>query len=502
MANRYISKQARKYARPPSTVTRLLLDSKLYNWLGAVIGCMIATAMGFLLARYTEIGLGVFGLAIGLAILTACLLSPTAGFYINMTYCLLIYQLNRMFFHDQLQVGVVIDVLGVAILFGYITKGAAVKKEFGDFVRSPIVILIILNFAYGMLEIFNPEGHSVTAWGMAVRRAIEVFVFAFVTYQALVDKAAVRRYIRFLFVACSLVALYGCFQEWHGLFDFEINWVMADEIRYGLYFIGGSFRKFSTLNDPTSFGGMMAACSVFFIVLALNHKDKGMKRIIFAGVLLMVLGMLYSGTRTANVMLLAGLVMYCILTFERKGTRVFAFGMVFVVIALIFVPIYNNFALNRFRSSFLGSKDESYDVRVRARNAIRPYMLSHPFGGGLMTTNNIGLTMNPGHVLAGFQTDSGYLQLALEIGWLGLALMCVMFYMILRRGVRCYFGCTDPDLKYVYAAGTCAIFTYYVGMFTQNTLGQLNDMVFYYPVIAIFLRYKFYENPDTSPRLG
>lgn len=494
MANRQISNQARRASRPPNTVARLFLDNKLNNWAGAVIGCLIAAVMGFLLARHTLLGLGVFGLSIGLGLITACLLSPTAGFYVNMVYCLVIYQFNRMFFHDQLQVGMIIDVLGLTILFGYIVKGASVKKDFSEFIRSPIVILIILNFLYGILEIFNPEGHSVQAWIMAVRRALEVFVFLFVTYQVLGDMASVRRYIRLLFLMCVLVALYGCIQQWHGLFDFEREWVMADEIRYGIFFINGEFRKFSTFNDPTAFGSMMAACSVFFIIIALNQRDKGTRRVLLSGVVLMVLGMIFSGTRTANVMLLAGLVMYCLLTFDRKSTRVFALVMGFMMVVILYAPIYSNYSLNRFRSSFMGSKDESYDVRVRARNYIRPYMLSHPFGGGLMTTNNIGLTMNPGHFLAGFQTDSGYLQLALEIGWLGLTLICVMFYMILKRGVRSFFRSTNEEMRSVYAAGTCAIFTYYVGMFTQNTLGHLEDMAFYYPLIAIFLRYNYYEN--------
>src|SRR6202012_4102411 len=119
--------------------------------------------------------------------------------------------------------------------------------------------------------------------------------------------------------------------------------------------------------------------------------------------------------------------------------RRLAIAIVVLLVGVLYAPIYGNSALNRFRSSFTGVNDESYNVRVTARNYIRPYMLSHPFGGGLMTTNNIGMTMNPGHYLAGFQTDSGYLQLALEIGWLGLTIVCVMYYMILRTGVRCYF---------------------------------------------------------------
>lgn len=472
---------------------RLFLDHKLNNWVGVVIGVFIAVSMGFVLATYTKLGFAVFGATMGLAVIITCLLSPAAGFYINMVYCLLIYQVNRMFFRDELQVGLIIDVLGVSILFGYIIKGQSLKKDFNAYVRSPVVILIILNFLYGILEIFNPEGHSFVAWTQAVRRAVETFVFSFVIYQVLQDKESVRRFIRVLFVMCVLVALYGCVQEWHGLFDFEVNWVMADDIRFGLLFINGQFRKFSTFNDPTAFGVLMTACSVFFIIIALNHPSKPVRRWLLTGVGVMLLGMIYSGTRTANVMLVAGLVMYVLLTFDRVRSRVFAFVMGFLLLCVLYVPIYSNYSLNRFRSSFLGAQDASYDVRVQARNYIRPYMLSHPFGGGLATTNNIGLTMNPGHFLAGFQTDSGYLQLALEIGWLGLALICIMFYVILRKGVWCFFQSKDAEMKMVYAGGICAIFTYYVGMFTQNTLGHIEDMVFYYPVIAIFLRYNNYE---------
>jgi O-antigen ligase len=118
-------------------------------------------------------------------------------------------------------------------------------------------------------------------------------------------------------------------------------------------------------------------------------------------------------------------------------------------------------------------------------------MLSHPMGGGLSTTGNLGLALNPGHYLAGFQTDNGYLQMALEIGWIGLAIICLMFFLVLRGGVRAYFRTTDERMRAVYAACVCALFCYYVGMFAQNTLGHLEDMAFYYPMIAIILQSKY-----------
>ncbi len=500
MANRQNTGRGRRPAsRVQEGMGRLILSNKLNNWAGALIGLFIAVSMGFLIARYTVLGLGLFGASIGLAVIIACLLNPPTGFYINMVYSLVIYQINRMFFHDELQVGLAIDVLALAILFSLVIKGASLKAGFNEFIHSPVVILIVLNFLYGILEILNPEGHSAQAWVMAVRKAFETSIFLFVIYMILKDRESIRTYLRWLFVLCVLVALYGCIQQWHGLFDFERDWVFADDIRRGIFYINGEFRKFSTFNDPAAFGEMMAAVSVFFTILALNQRDRRTRRTLLGGVVLMVLAMVYSGTRTANVMLLSGLVLYALLTFDRKGTRRFALVFALLFIGVLYAPIYGNSSLNRFRSSFVGANDESYNVRVIARNYIRPYMLSHPFGGGLMTTNNIGLTMNPGHYLAGFQTDSGYLQLALEIGWIGLTLICIMFYMILRTGVRCYFGSRNAEMKAVYAAGTCALFTYYVGMFAQSTVGGMVDMAFYYPVIAIFLRFNYFENPDPVP---
>ena len=167
--------------------------------------------------------------------------------------------------------------------------------------------------------------------------------------------------------------------------------------------------------------------------------------------------------------------------------------LTFLLVGILYAPIYDNSTINRFRSSFTGSDDESYKVRVMERNYIRPYMLSHPFGGGLGTTGNLGLLLNPGHFLAGFQTDSGYLQLALETGWIGLIITCTMFFLVLKGGAGGYFHCRDEEMRSVYAASTCALFCYYVGMFAQSMIGSITDMAFYYPVLAIILRFKFSE---------
>jgi putative inorganic carbon (HCO3(-)) transporter len=473
---------------------RIFLEGKLNNWAGVLLFGLIAVCMGLLLARNTILGMGVVGSILGLAVIIVCLFSTETGFYINMAYSFFVYHVSRLFFGDQLPVGVITDVLIVAILFSLFIKGVSLKKSINQFIHSPVVILMVLNFLYGSLELFNPEGHSVEAWTQALRKAFEAFVFLFIAFQFLRDKGSVQRYIRVLFVLCVIAALYGCIQQWHGLFDFELRWAAADPIRLGLLYINGEFRKFSTFNDPMAFGGIMAASSVFFTILAMGQRDKVIRRILLAGVAVMLLAMAYSGTRTANVMLVAGFGMFALLTIDRKSTRTFAVVAGLLLAAVLYAPIYGNSTINRFRSSFVGSEDESYKVRVVARDYIRPYMHSHPFGGGLGTTGYLGLSLNPGHFLAGFQTDSGYLQLALETGWIGLLITCLIYYFVLKGGTTAYFHARDDTMKWIYAAATCALFCYYIGMFAQSIIGSITDTAFYYPLLAIILRFKFSDN--------
>ena len=119
----------------------------------------------------------------------------------------------------------------------------------------------------------------------------------------------------------AITGIYGCIQQWHGLFDFELAWVRADDNRFGLLFIMGDFRKFSTMSDPTAFGVAMAASAVFFMIYAWFQKKLIHKIIFFTGILFMVLAMGYSGTRTANIMVAAGIVMFILLSLNKKATR-------------------------------------------------------------------------------------------------------------------------------------------------------------------------------------
>lgn len=461
----------------------VFVEEKLYNFPGFVMVAFLSITFGYMIANQEKLGLGVFGLIIGFFTIITCLLSTEAGLYINILYSFFAFHFSRLLFGGDFQVGVISDIL-VSATFLSLFLG---KEKRNYFPRSSVMIALLIMYGYISLELFNPYAHSFLGWYQTIRKVLAEFALLFISYNLFTNYRTVRRFIIILFALCAFCGLYGCIQQWHGLFNFELAWVQADSNRFGLIFIAGDFRKFSTMSDPTAYAIVMASCSVFFMILATRQKAFLYKAILMTGVLFMIMGMGYSGTRTANVMVIAGLALFILMTFDNKQTRLFALAASVIFALLLWGP-YSNATINRFRTTFLGSKDESYKVRVVNRTSIQPYIYSHPIGGGLGTTGAGGLRFNPGHRLAGFPPDSGYLKFALELGWIGLAILCTIYFTVLRNGVNVFFCSRIEHLKIIYAGATALFFSLYIAQFAQDAIGQITDIVIYYPMIAITLR--------------
>ncbi len=471
---------------------RYFIVEKLNNWVGWVVAVFLAVVFGLLISANMVVGLGLFGVIFGIFILLACLVNTEAGLYINLLYAFFICQFDRYVFNNQFPIGVFVDVLLIATFLSLLFKGRNLSKSFREFTASPVVKGILILVCYFILEAFNPASGSFQAWFQSFRRLADSVVILFIAYNVFDSFGKVKRFTIVLFILCCFTAIYACIQEWHGLFDFELTWVRADENRFGLFYIWGNFRKFSTMGDPTAFGIAMAACSIFFMIIAMQEKKLKNKIIYFVGVGIMLLGMAYSGTRTANIMVTGGILMFVLLSMDKASTRILAITCTMIFVVLMYGP-YNNATINRFRTSFSGSKDDSYNVRVVNRASKQPYLRSHPFGGGVGTTGPSGKRFTPGHELAGFPPDSGYLRKALETGWMGLLIVIGLYFTILRYGVRRYFKTRNARFKMLCAACTSSIFGFYLAEFGQEAIGQITDIVIYYPMIAMLLKVEKFQ---------
>lgn len=477
---------------------KIFLSEKLDNWAGFLLLVVISIAFAVLLASNLFLGIGIFVAFVGICAVVTCVLNPLAGLYITAIYCFSASALSRFLFNDQMPSGIIVDILVGTTFLGLFFSKVDLKNNASVFFKIRPMILYAIIIVYLCLELVNPIGHSFEGWLQVMRKVFESFLTVFIAYNVLDNISKIKTFINVVFFFVVIIGLYGCFQQWHGLSQHEINWVNSDLVRFKLICLWGVYRKFSILSGPTEFGIMMGGCSLFFLLIGLYEK-KYLKKIIYvAGVVFMVLGMSYSGTRTANAMLIAGIALFLLLTITKTSSKILAFFALLSFLFVLYAPIYGNATLNRFRSTFSGSDDASYNVRETNRQMVQPFIWSHPFGSGLSTTGEMGNKYNPGNPNAGFPTDSSYLNKALESGWVGMILTCVLYFFVLQYLVRGYFLATNKEFKMLLAASSAFFFSYYLGEIAQEAVGQFSNLVIYFPFLAIAFRIREFSEKKAT----
>jgi MFS family permease len=237
----------------------------------------------------------------------------------------------------------------------------------------------------------------------------------------------------------------------------------------------------------------MAISILYGIIVALNEERPKRRWLLVAGIIFMTLGMTYSGTRTAYIIIPAGLCIYALMTINNRRTLIFMAGFILFFVVLIFGPFYSINAVNRVRTSFKFSDDESMNVRDQNRKMIQPYIYSHPLGGGVATSGVLGLLYNPGHPLAGFPPDSGYLRAAIETGPIGLAYTLFMFFVMLQVGIRNYYASRSKKTRTIYVGLVACMFAYMIAQYAQVAIGQMPGAFFFYGGMAIIVKLRNFE---------
>lgn len=464
----------------------VFIRQKLKNPYGIFLALGLAALIGYLLATNFALGIMLVMALLGLCVLLLCVSYPDAALYGVIAFIFFIDFFIRWLGLD-FPAGVVYDILLFAGCLGVLLRKKTTGRSDGYFFRSPVVTWFLVVGAYTLAEVANPYIHNLPTWFNAFRKAVEEIGLLFLSFSVFTSAGKIRQFISVLLVCSAVAGVYAVFQQFHGLMGFERAWVEADPGRFELLFIQGEFRKFSSFSGPTSFGIDMSCCALLFSLIALYERPFR-RGLLFLGSACALWGMLYSGTRTANVIIVAGLGLFILLGFDKKQVRVFTLLMSMVFLFALYVPIYSSQPLNRFRSSFIGSKDASYNLRNQDRAFIQPNIYTHPIGWGLGSTNGTPGEYVTGSALDGFQTDDQYLRIALETGWIGLIISCSLNFVILRVGIRAYFRTKRPERKTLYAAALACIFAFILAELAQEVIGQLECDVVLIPVIGMILR--------------
>ena len=452
-------------------------------------------------------GLSLFGMKLGIMVIAAVVGVPIAIYgLINNKFALVLLTVLPAFLpifiriaNTKIPFGIAIDGFLLLLFLGRIAMAAFSKEVTSTVFKNAVGIIIIVWVVYAFIQVGNPAG-VVGAWAFGIREVLR-FLMIFVIADAVIDnRKFLEKYTDIWIYLALIVALYGIYQELVGLPGFDMKWARATDERINLLFIGGKWRKWSILSDPAIFGLFMSFGGIVSLILAMGPFP--VKRRIFyviAGVL-MFLSMLFSGTRTAYVIIPIGFMLYVLMNITKIRTLIFTVVAFSCFIILYFGPFHNP-TLHRMRTAFNPSEDASFNLRDYNRAMIRPYVHSHPIGGGLATCGVNGERFARGHRLAGFPPDSGFMKTLLELGFVGLFLRLTMYAIILGTGITSYYTIRDPILKSYLIAFIVGFFALSISLIAKENIEQFPLNFILYCIFVCMYRIKDFDKPIENQNL-
>jgi len=428
-----------------------------------------------------------FGFTAGAVLLAAIIALPTAYFSVafpkfGMIVLFILASIIFLFIRIGVNfpLGTLIDAFQALLILGFLIKQK--NNPNWKIYKNPITTMILIWIGYNILQFINPEAESRLAWVYTIRSVALVMLMYFVFLWNLDSKKFIRLMLKVWIAISFVVALYAVKQEFIGFFPFEER-SMDNDLSRALLFINGHWRKASIYSDPVTFSYNMVITALLCFGLCWGPRPVYKKVILGVLCVFFLYVMLFSGTRGAYVLFPAAMILFAILHLNKKVMLFSAAAGLFFAF-LIFMPTSNQY-LQRFQTAFKPSQDDSYRARQINQERIQPYIQTHPFGGGLGACGVWGQRFAPNSFLANFPPDSGYARVAVELGWIGLILICTLMFVVLKSGINYFFRIKDPELKNYCLCMILVVFALNVGNYPQEALIQFPSSFFFYLAIAL-----------------
>ncbi len=470
-------------------LARHLFSQKLNNPLGFAILFLGAIVVGFLVGtKGIKIGVGLIILFMALPTLLVCVFYPLYGLQIALVTSILVGLISKYFMNVPF--GLLLDLLLIIMFLGLLIKQHKMRNM--DFAKNMISGFVVVWIFLNLIQVLNPVAGSRMAWMYTVRSMAGLILLYFIACYAFSSRKTIYNTLKFILFLALISALYGLNQEFFGFSKHELIWLYSDKKRLQLIQQWSRLRIFSFFSDPTTFGIFMAYMGTFATILA-TGPFKNWKRIglIFAAVA-MFAGMAYAGSRTPFVLVPFGFAIFTILSLKRN---VIMGMLMLVLLGTAFVMKSTSSAVAyRIQSAFRPeAADDTMGVRKKNRKFIQPYVHRHPMGYGLGSTGIWAARFTPDHFLAGFAHDSGFLRVAVELGWIGLIFQLTFFFVILRTGIYYMVRVRDPKNRTIYMGITVVMFQLTLANYPQEAVTILPTSLVFYCFLAMLVKLKDYD---------
>ena len=461
----------------------IIINKKFSQPLVVIFLLLASLSISFLVAKGGMlVGILLLLVIIGVPVIYASIAYPEFGIIVLITIAFWINFFSR-FLPEVTPLGIVMDFFDYIMILGFFIKQQ--KEKRWDYFNNPISYFILLWLIYNLFEVINPAAASMLAWVYTVRSIAFIMLMYYVFVFQIRSKNLIKIILKLWLLFALIGAISAFWQENIGFFKFESEWLTADPLRISLLFINGHMRKFGIYADPVVFAFNTVAAVLLCIAL-LTMDLKLYKKVIIVLLICFFLNvLLYSGTRSSYVLIPAAMIMLTLLKMNKRILIIISAAGLMLGF-LIKVPT-SNISLVRFQTAFRPSKDASFDVRAQNQKRIRPYILSHPMGGGLGSVGVWGERFSPNSFLAKFPPDSGYVRVAVETGWLGLLIYCLLNFVILYKGIDYFYRIRDPELKAYCLAMILIIFAFDIGNYPQQAFVQYPSNIMFFLATAILV---------------
>lgn len=460
------------------------LNTPLGYLLFAIMGVILSIIISSFGIKY---GLFILVLIVGFPVFLFCLEDLSFGLALIL---LISFMVNFIKKYVNAPIGIAQDAIVFSMFFAVLIT--QIKERNWNFAKHPVSFWVVTWILYNLIQGINPSAVSQIAWIYTVRSVAGLILLYFVACYAFKSLDIILRTIKIILGLAFISALYGLKQEWIGFSNTEIDWLFSNPHTLKLFFQWGRMRIFSFFSDPTTFGILMAYIAVFCSILILGPYKNRMKFVSGICVVICLLAMAYAGSRTPVVLIPMAVIFYTVLNFRKE--IVIAAGIFFVFGTAFMIKTTSNPVIFRIQSAFvLRNSQDVVDVRLKNQEKIQPYVQTHPFGGGLGSTGLWGRRFSPGTFLASFDHDSGFVRLAVEVGWVGLLLYMTFIFQIMRWGIYYYFRVRDPMIKNLYLAINTVFFMLVIASYPQEAILQVPTSIIFYILLAAIVKLKDFD---------
>ena len=386
--------------------------------------------------------------------------------------------------------------MDAAILFNMLiilcSYMSANKKDWPQFsaLSKDLLFLTGIWLLYCFVEILNPHMTDVKAWLSGLRSMALYFFFIILLVQLSVkDFSQVKTILAVWSALVILSAAKAAFQKYIGFTPGDIYFLdVMDGRRTHIIYYGT--RYFSIFSDAANFGGSMGMALVVFLIAGFHTSNVAVKGYWWFVAACACYGMFISGTRSALVIPVAGILLYLLLVrdFKKMVPIGVLLGLVFCFLA--YTNIGNsNATIRRARTVFNRTEDLSYQIRKTNQKELRKLMKSMPIGNSLGMSGGRAKRYGDTSALTDIPTDSWFVQLWVETGVIGqLLYFAIMAYIFIKGGIIIFFRLKKPEIK-----GLCAgMLSGVAGLFVMSSNNEVftqfpNGIIVYMLLALVFM---------------